>query len=195
MMEPVSCCLHGIDLADVRPGDEVILLGGGSIGLILLQLARAAGAAFAAVSEPRPEKRALAQTLGAEVAAPPEEIAEVAASLPGGGAQVVIECVGRAAAARQALDLARPGGTVLFFGVSPPEEEIAVKPFEVFHHELTIRGCYTNPFTDTRSLALLSSGRVLVEPLLSHTYPVAQVAEGLAAVRRGETVKAQVVPQ
>jgi len=194
MMEPTSCCLHGMDLAGVRPGDDVLLLGGGSIGLILLQLARAAGATFTAVSEPRPEKRALARSLGADAAVEPGAAAELAASLPGGGAQVVIECVGAAPAAEQALGLVRAGGTVLFFGVSPPEAKIPVEPYVIFHQELTIRGCYTNPFTDTRALALLSSRRVLVEPLISHTYPIEQVAEGLAAVRRGETVKAQVAP-
>ncbi|MBM3498740.1 MAG: zinc-dependent alcohol dehydrogenase family protein [Armatimonadetes bacterium] len=194
MMEPVSCCLHGIDVAGVKPGDSVILLGGGSIGLILLQLSRAAGASFAAVSEPRTEKRKLALTLGAEEAVAPEEIASVAQALPGGGAEIAIECAGVTAAARQALSLVRPGGTVLLFGVCPPGETVALEPYEVFHRELTVRGCYTNPFTDTRALSLLESGQVLVEPLISHVYSIEQVEEGIAAVRAGETVKAQVRP-
>jgi len=194
MMEPVSCCLHGIDLADIRPGDSVVLLGGGSIGLILLQLARAAGATFIAISEPRVEKRELALSLGADCAVEPGDIAEVAASLPGGGAQVVIECAGVTQAARQALTLVRHGGTVLLFGVCPPEETVDLQPYEVFHREITIRGCYTNPFTDTRALSLLASGRVLVEPLITHTYSIQEIAEGIEAVRRGETVKAQVLP-
>lgn len=194
MMEPVSCCLHGIDLAGIRPGDEVILLGGGSIGLILLQLARAAGATFVAVSEPKPEKRELAISLGADVAVEPGEVNDVARSRPGGGAQVVIECAGITEVARQALELVRPGGTVLLFGVCPPDEKIGIEPYDVFHREITIRGCYTNPFTDTRSLSLLESGRVLVEPLISHAFPIDQVAEGIEAVREGATIKAQVVP-
>jgi threonine dehydrogenase-like Zn-dependent dehydrogenase len=194
MMEPVSCCLHGIDLAAIRPGDEVILLGGGSIGLILLQLARAAGATFAAISEPKPEKRELALNLGADVAVEPREIADVARSRPGGGVQVVIECAGLTEVARQALELVRPGGTVLLFGVCPPGEEIGIEPYGIFHREITIRGCYTNPFTDTRSLSLLESGRILVEPLISHAFPIESVAEGIEAVREGATIKAQVVP-
>ena len=194
MMEPVSCCLHSIDLADIRPGDSVILLGGGSIGLILLQLARAAGATFVAISEPRAEKRELALSLGADCAVEPGEIAEVSASLPGGGAQVVIECAGLTRVAQQALTLVRHGGTVLLFGVCPPDDTVGLQPYEVFHREITIRGCYTNPFTDTRALSLLESGRVLVEPLITHTYSIEQIAEGIKAVRQGETVKAQVVP-
>ncbi|HJN14020.1 MAG TPA: zinc-dependent alcohol dehydrogenase family protein [Armatimonadota bacterium] len=195
MMEPVSCCLHGMDLAGVKPGDDVILLGGGSIGLILLQLARAAGATFAAVSEPRPEKRALALELGADVAVDPSEIGEVATSLSGGGAQVVIECAGVIPAASTTMDLVRSGGTIMLFGVCPPDEAIEIEPYEVFHREITIRGCYTNPLTDSRALSLLESNRVLVEPLISHAFPIDRVAEGVDAVRRGETVKAQVVPE
>ena len=194
MMEPVSCCLHGMDLAGVKPGDEVILLGGGSIGLILLQLAQAAGATFTAVSEPRAEKLPLALDLGADEAVDPSEVAELAKALPGGGAEVVIECAGAIPAAQQALELVRPGGTVLLFGVCPPEETIDLEPYDIFHREVTVRGCYTNPFTDTRALALLESGAVLVEPLISHQFPIEQVAEGVEAVRQGATVKAQIVP-
>jgi threonine dehydrogenase-like Zn-dependent dehydrogenase len=194
MMEPVSCCLHGVDLACIKPGDSVLLLGGGSIGLILLQLARTAGAAFTAVSEPNPAKRELALSLGADVAVEPGDIDEVATSLAGGGANVVIECAGLAEVAKQTLELVRPGGTALLFGVCPPDEEIGIEPYDIFHREITIRGCYTNPFTDTRSLSLLNSGRVLVEPLISHAFPIDKVAEGIEAVREGATIKAQVVP-
>ncbi|MGQ9732900.1 MAG: zinc-binding dehydrogenase, partial [Candidatus Zipacnadales bacterium] len=193
MMEPVSCCLHGIDLAGVQPGDAVILLGGGSIGLILLQLAQAAGATFTAVSEPRAEKRALALALGANTAVTPDDIHSVAEQLDGRGANVVIECAGVSGAAQQALTLVRPGGTVLLFGVCPPTVSIDVKPYEIFHREITIRGCYTNPFTDTRALTLLASGRVRVESLISHRFPLDRVAEAIEAVRAGDTVKAQVV--
>jgi 2-desacetyl-2-hydroxyethyl bacteriochlorophyllide A dehydrogenase len=196
MMEPTSCCLHGIDLAGIRPGDRVAILGGGSIGLILMQLARSAGAAQVIVSEPQPAKRALAGSLGADVTLDPSEVGE---SLPGvvrdltdGGADVVIEAAGIAATANVALSLARRGGTVLFFGVCPQDLEVPIKPYDVFHNELTIRGTFTNPLTDTRALALLASGRVKVEPLISHRYALNDIAEGLAAVRRGETVKAMV---
>jgi L-iditol 2-dehydrogenase len=124
----------------------------------------------------------------------PGDIGALAASLPGGGAEIVVECAGATATAQQALGLVRPGGTVLLFGVCPPEQPIALEPYEVFHREITIRGCYTNPFTDTRALSLLESQQVLVEPLITHAYSIKHVAEGIAAVRAGETVKAQVRP-
>lgn len=198
MMEPVSCCLHGIDLAQIRPGDRVVVLGGGSIGLILLQLALAAGAAKVLVSEPQATKRALALELGASLAvdptAAPESLREGVEEVAPGGAEVVIEAAGVAATAGTALGLARRGGTVLFFGVNAKTLELPLRPYDVYHHELTIRGAFTNPFTDTRALELLASGRVRVEPLISHRFGLAEVEAGLAAVRSGVTTKALVLP-
>jgi 2-desacetyl-2-hydroxyethyl bacteriochlorophyllide A dehydrogenase len=198
MMEPVSCCLHGMDLAGVVPGDQVVVLGGGSIGLIMLQLARVAGAARVVVSEPLEAKRTLAHELGAwatvDPSVAPEALGETVEELMPGGADVVIEAAGVPATSAAALALARRGGTVLFFGVNSKELELPLSPYDVYHRELTIRGAFTNPLTDTRALALLAAGRLRVAPLITHRFPLAQVREGLDAVRAGETVKALVLP-
>ena len=66
MAEPLSCCLHGIDLCNIKQGDEVLIIGGGPIGLLMLQLAKIAGASKLIVSEPVEEKRNLALKLGAD---------------------------------------------------------------------------------------------------------------------------------
>ena len=159
MMEPVSCCVHGIDMAGIVPGDRVVILGGGSIGLVLLQLARHAGAAQVIVSEPQEAKRALALQLGADDTLDPaalgEDFTEALRDMTDGGADVVIEAAGMAATARAATALACRGGTVLFFGVCPEDLEVSVRPYEVFHDELTLRGPFTNPLTDTRALQML----------------------------------------
>ena len=79
---------------------------------------------------------------------------------PGGTpeqADAVFECVGRVETMRAAVEAARPGGTVMWVGVTPPEAEVSVKPYDVFRRELTIRGSYTNPYVMERSLALLAS--------------------------------------
>jgi len=198
MMEPVSCCLHGIDVAAIQPGARVVILGGGSIGLILLQLAGNAGAAQVMVSEPKASKRALAEQLGADATLDPQalggNLADTVREMTQGGADVVIEAAGLPATAKQAMELVRKGGTVLFFGVCPPNFELAVKPYEVYHAEITIKGSFTNPLTDSRAIRLLGSGRVKVEPLITHRFPLNEIEKGLDAVRRGETVKALVLP-
>ena len=65
MAEPISCCLHGIDLCNIKYGDTVLVMGGGPIGMIMLQLAKNAGASKVILSEPVEEKRELALKLGA----------------------------------------------------------------------------------------------------------------------------------
>lgn len=187
LAEPLSCCLHGIDRTGLRAGDSVILLGAGTIGLLLLQLACHAGASRIISVDPVAEKRELALQLGATAALSPEAVAEERADL-------VIEAAGRPATAQQALELVAPGGTVLFFGVCPPEATISVKPHELFFRELTLLGSYVNPFTTTRALELLASGVVRAEPLLSHRYALPDTPEAFATVARGEAVKAIVEP-
>ena len=196
MMEPTSCCLHGIDLVGITPGDSVVILGGGSIGLILMQLARAAGAAQVIVSEPKAEKRELAEELGADATVDPLEVGEgltdAIRDLTDGGAHIVIEAAGNPATAAAAIPLARRGGKVMFFGVTSQDLVLPIKPYDIYHNELTILGSFTNPLTDSRAISMLASKRVQVEPLTSHRYGLDEVEEGLAAVRRGETVKALV---
>ena len=198
LMEPVSCCLHGVDVAGIVPGDSVVILGGGSIGLILLQLVRLSGSSCIVVSEPSAAKRALAVQLGADYALDPlalgADFPRAVHDLTRGGADVVIEAAGLSATASAALQLTRRGGTVLFFGVCPPDLQIPFNPHDVFHHELTIRGSYTNPLTDSRALSLLGSGRVQVGPLITHRFPLPELPAALDAIRRGETVKALVIP-
>jgi L-iditol 2-dehydrogenase len=197
LAEPVSCCLHGIDRAGRQVGDTAVILGSGTIGLILLQLAARAGASRVAVVEPLTAKRELALSLGAAAALDPgalgEDLIPTIREALAGTVDLVIEAAGRADTARQAVQAVSPGGTVLFFGVCPPEAEITVKPHDIFFHELTLVGSYINPFTCTRALDLLAGGAVEVERLVSHRLPLAETPEAFAAVAGGEAVKAVVM--
>ncbi len=188
MAEPVACCLHGIDLADVRAGQRVAVLGGGAIGLILAQLARARGAVGLVVSEPAAPRRELAAALGIDSVAP----AGLGDRLPD-GADVVIEAAGTRATAAQALEIARRGATILFFGVTPMGQKIEIEPFQIFRKELTIKGSHINPFTMRRALALMGSGQVRVAPLITHRIGLAELANTLATPAPPEMVKAMVV--
>ncbi len=199
MMEPTSCCLHGIDLSGIRPGDPTLILGGGSIGLILLQLAKHAGAAPVVVSEPQKHKRELATALGADATIDPsglalDELKAKVDELTDGGPQVVIEASGHASAAEVAIPLVRRGGTVLFFGVQSPDLRLPLSPFDVYHNEINIIGAFTNPLTDSRAIQMLVNGRVQVEPLITHRFALQDIATALDSVRRGEPVKAIVLP-
>ena len=193
-IEPVSCAVHGMDRAGVRPGDTVVILGGGTIGLVMLQLARHGGAASVIVSEPLEHKRKIAAGLGAALVVDPAGLRQAVMDETLVGADVVIDCAGTAATARASLDIARRGGTVLFFGVCPIGETIPLEPNAVYFRELTIAGSYVNPFTFQRAIALLKGGVVQVAPLGVRAFPLEGVHEALESLRQGRSLKNMIVP-
>ena len=168
MTEPAACCLHGIDLCEIRPGNQVVVIGGGMIGLLMVQLAKLAGAARVALIEPVEGKRQVGARLGADVCIDPT-VEDVPAALRAGGLDrigTVIECVGRPATVEQAVELAGHKAVVMLFGLTRPDETAAVKPFTVFRKELTIRASYINPYTQQRALDLIDSGRLDVSSMV-----------------------------
>lgn len=195
-IEPVSCAIHGIDLARIRAGDTVVILGGGTIGLIMLQLARNAGAARLIIIEPHAHKRAIAQELGADVVLDPQatDVASAVLDLTRVGADVVIECVGRPQTTELAIELVRRGGLVELFGVCPVGEKIVIEPNAVYFKELTIVGSYVNPHTFDRSIAMLQSGRVKIDKFHIHKFPLEGVHEALQYQKEGRTIKSIVQP-
>ena len=197
MAEPLACCIHGIDRANIVPGGTVVALGAGSIGLLLIQLARIAGASRIIVSEPDERKRHLAARFGSDVQVDPsrQDVAAEVAELTGVGADVVIECAGRLETAQLALKLARRGGTVLQFGVVSPDQLAAVSPYDIYYRELTVRGSFVNPFTHARAIELLASKQVEVMPLVTHRFPLDEAARGFETAQGKDAVKVLLVPE
>jgi L-iditol 2-dehydrogenase len=176
MVEPLACCLHGIERAEVEAGQTLAVLGPGPVGLMLCAAARDAGARVVAVGG-RPQRRELAREFGAEPG-------------DGEGADVVIEAVGSADAWQDALELVRPGGTVVFFG----GREVAVDTFQFHYQELTVRGAFHHTPRHVRAaLAFLASGAYPWERLVTHTVGLEQVA-GLFADPPPDLLKAAVLP-
>ena len=112
MAEPLACCLHGIDLAGIQVGDKVCVVGGGAIGLLMVQLAKLSGASQIVLSEPNEKRRQVGLQLGANAALDPTrpDAQEAFAQVLGGGANVVIECVGNVPAVKSAFQFAGKGG-------------------------------------------------------------------------------------
>jgi L-iditol 2-dehydrogenase len=155
MVEPLACCLHGVERAGVENGQTVSVLGPGPVGLMLCAAARDAGARVVSIGG-RAGRRELAPEFGAE----PGE---------GLGADVVIEAAGTSDAWRDALALVRPGGTVLFFGGLPEGTEIAVDAYRLHYEEVTLRGAFHHKPRHVRAaLAFLASGAYPWERLVTH---------------------------
>ena len=180
MVEPLACCLHGVERAGVQPGDTVAVLGVGPIGLMLCACLADAGARPVAVGG-RPERRELAHAFGAEPGT-------------GEGADVAIEAAGTVEAWRDALGLVRRGGTVLFFGGLPRETEVPVSAYRLHYEELTLRGAFHHtPRTVRAALAFLASGARPWERLVTHRVRLEGVTALLAEPPRGY-LKAAVYP-
>ena len=180
LVEPLACCLHGVARADVHAGDTVAILGAGPIGLMLCACVADAGGRPVVVGG-RPERRELATSFGAR----PDEDR---------GADVVIEAAGTEEAWRQAVELVRPGGTVLFFGGLPRGSEVAVDSYRLHYEELTLRGAFHHtPATVRAALAFLASGAYPWERLITHRIRLEDVAALLADPPR-DYLKAAVVP-
>lgn len=177
MAEPVSCCLHGIDMCEIQPGASVLVIGGGMIGLLMMQLAKLAGARLVAVSEPVAAKREMACKLGADVCIDPtsQDIASVLCQYGVKRLDTVIECAGLPATVKQAIELAGNKATVMLFGLTKPDDEIAVKPFMLFQKELTIRASFINPYTLDRAIGLINSGRLDVSSMVCRTAPLEEL--------------------
>jgi L-iditol 2-dehydrogenase len=177
MAEPVACCLHGMDLIGVTTGDTVMLIGGGTIGLIMLQLAKLSGASTIVLVEPVQAKRDLALKLGADIVIDPfnEAIEEALSKYRIRHIDAVIECVGLKNTVMDAVKYVGRGGTVMLFGLTHPDCEIPLKPFDVFKKEYSIKASFINPYTQGRAVSLLKSGKINVKDLITDRVKLADI--------------------
>jgi L-iditol 2-dehydrogenase len=179
LVEPLACCLHGVQRAGIDTGASVAIVGAGPIGLMLAACAADAGGRPFLLGG-RPERRELGPLFGAGPAA--EQ------------ADVVIEAAGTERAWRDALTLVRPGGTVVFFGGLPQGTEVGVDTYRLHYEELTLRGAFHHtPATVRAALAFLASGAYPWERLITHRIGLDGVAALLADPPR-DYLKAAVVP-
>ena len=186
LTEPLACVLHAVDLGGLRPGERALILGAGPIGVLCSMLLVAAGASEVLVSEPNPNRKERVRAAGATPVDPDE--------ISGSVADRVFECVGRPETMSAAVEAARPGGTVMWVGVSPPDAEVPVKPYDVFRRELTIRGSYTNPYVMDRALALLASGRLDWRNVVTHRFSLDQFDDAWTVHYEGAGLKVCVQP-
>jgi L-iditol 2-dehydrogenase len=197
--EPLACCLHGIDMAQIKVGSSVVVLGGGVIGLLTVQLACLAGAASVVLVTRQAAKRKLAEDLGATASIDPNAcelvaaIAGVEGILPG-GADVVIECAGVTETVEQSVRLARSGGTVVILGVMPQGAKVVFEPFDILFRELRILGSFINPDTHARAAAMVASGVINVEPLISRTISLEESPQAITNPPLPGEVRVLVVP-
>ena len=189
LIEPLSCALHGYDVLPRRPGEHYLLYGAGTMGLMMLQLARHAGAASVSVVDLNRERLPTAAKLGAEAtAADADEFDRPQ------GWEVVIDCTGVVPAIEAGLGHVRKGGTFLQFGVASDTAKASWSPFRVYSQEITILGSMAVLHSFERAAGLFAAGVLDALTMITDRLPLESYPAALAAFRSGAGLKTQVVP-
>ncbi len=184
LTEPLACCVHAIELSPPSPGDKVVILGAGTIGLLMVQLVKLEGASEIIVSDPVASKRTLALKLGANYAIDPRK-----EPLPEKEAHLVIECAGLTQTFTQTFKVVKDGGNILLFGLVDADREVYIRPQEIVVRELKIQGSVLNPNTHGKALRLIAEGKVSVSPLITHRLSLEKINAAFDAWKQRDTIK------
>jgi 2-desacetyl-2-hydroxyethyl bacteriochlorophyllide A dehydrogenase len=171
-IEPLACSIRGLDLANLNGGEKVAVLGGGVIGLLVVQLAKLAGASEIVLITRQKFRRDVALKIGAtRVIDPNSEDVNTAAT----NMDVVFECAGAVETFQQAQNIARRGGSVIVLGLTAADVTLEVNPFNIVVNELRIQGSFLNPLTQGRAAELVESGKLNLDILISKVVDLAGV--------------------
>lgn len=199
LAEPLACVLHALEQADLSHPADAVLYGSGPIGLLFLSVLVGAGHRVA-VADPNPSRLAIARRLGAAATIPVgrdggEAARLVAASEAGDGFDLAIEATGSPAAWWDALNSARPGGTVLLFGGCPPGTSVPLDTHRLHYSEITVKSPYHHrPPVFRQALDKLAADEIPAHTLLSAELPLARVEEALRRMIGKEALKVVIRP-
>ena len=191
LLEPLGVAIHTVDLAHLRPMETVAVLGTGPIGLLILQVARLAGAGQVFAIDPLAYRAALAERLGADRAGQTHDA--ILDWTDGRGVDVVFEATNSAQAPAQATQAARIGGRVVLVGI-PQEETFSLNASVMRRKGLTLKMVRRMKHTYPRAIRMVASNRIQLEPLITHRFHLEQVPEAFAlqAADAGGVIKSVV---
>jgi len=194
LAEPFACVVNATNKLKVQPGETVLVLGAGPIGLLFTLMLKASGAAKIIVSEVSAYRREAAKDCGATSVVDPkhEDLTAIVKRETAGGPDVVVEAVGPLLP--QAIELVGGGGRILQFGhdesVNP-----AIPVAEVLKKELQIFGAYIGKFCFEKTAKIMESGALPLERIVSHRLPLSKVHEGIELLRQGKAIKVILHPE
>ncbi len=187
--EPLACAVHGLDLLPRRLGDHYVIYGAGTMGLLLAQLGRHAGAASVSVVDTNEARLVTAASYGMPVATRADALPRA-----GGGWQVAIDCTGATAAIEDAIGRVARGGTYLQFGVASMTAQVPISPFRLFRDEITLLGSRAIFRSFGRAVELLAAGVIDTDGLVSERLPLDAIDVALRRVAEGTSAKVLVHP-
>lgn len=196
LLEPLGVALYAWDLGHLRVAESVAIIGCGPIGLLLVQLAKVAGASQVLAVEPLAFRRDLAALWGGIPLAPDEHLQQQVESLTDGkGVDLVIETAGTLPGQEEAIRLVKRGGRVLLVGI-PAEDRIELTHHTARRKDLEIRVVRRMKHTYPRSIILVQHGMIDLRPLITHHFPLERAAEAFQIVGdyADGVIKAAIIP-
>jgi len=163
-----------MDIADLKGGETVAVLGGGVMGQIIMQLAKLAGASEITMVTRQKSRRDLAVTLGATNSVDPSD-KDYAQKMK--KYDVVFECAGAVETFNAAQVIARRGGVIVVLGLTPEKTYVDFNPFQLVIKELRIQGSYLNPLTQRRAADLIDGKKLKLDPLISKVLTLDEVPD------------------
>jgi L-iditol 2-dehydrogenase len=188
-IEPLACVLRGQRIARLQPGQTVLIIGGGIVGLLYLKLARALGASSVVVTDINKKRLEFAERFGAKAAIPadedvPEHLKEIN---KGHLADLVVVATGVTGAIHMAWKTADRGGTVLIFAPPEPGIDISLPLYDIWHDGITITTSYAGSPSDiSEAMELMRSKNVVVRDMITHRFPLARASDGFALVENAQ---------
>ena len=179
LCEPISVGIHCCDLTGMRPGDTVVILGAGPIGLTAIVAARQRGAGTVIVSDVFPTRLEVARRLGAIAVdvRTDDIVAVVREHTSGAGADALFDTSGVRSVIEAAPDLMRKGGAIAIVGL-PADDAVTYRMLTVVDKELSIHGVFRYANTYPAAVALVASGQFPVDQVVTHRFPLSEAAEG-----------------
>lgn len=172
--EPISCAVHGVKLLDLTPYQKALVIGDGFMGQIFVQLLQAYGVHQVDLAGLNDKKLAFNKEKFGVTNTYNTKRESISADY-----DVVIEAVGLPQTQEQAVEATKKGAQVLMFGVGKPDQTFSMNTYEVYQKQLKIQGAFINPYAFEDAIALLASGQLDVESLISHEVSLEQVEDVL----------------
>lgn len=194
--EPLSCCVRNVRRAPIQAGDFAVVVGLGSIGLMMLQLLKLKGLEVLGL-DLKEERLSLAKELGCDLTLlgnDPDITDQIKKQTQGRGADLVVLTAGGGRIFQQAAHWVRDGGALNLFA-SLSDEPVPTSLDRLYHHEITIFSSYSPALEDlAEAHRLLVSGKVKVKPLVTHRFPLKKLAEGIELAQKQEALKVIIEP-
>ncbi|GAA2070644.1 zinc-dependent alcohol dehydrogenase family protein [Streptomyces albiaxialis] len=191
LIEPLSCAVRGYDVLKSQLGSHVLIYGSGTMGLMMLELAKRTGAASVDVLDLNPERLATAQKLGCSAAAATADELDLAER---GGWDLVVDATGNAAAIQDGLGRVAKAGTFLQFGVSDYATTATIEPYKIYNQEITITGSMAVLHSYERAAELFAGGVLDPDLFISDRLPLDEYPAALDRFAAGKGRKIVVVP-